>query len=32
MCSEKPKELLLVAGETPIKNDDREVVGSVAKE
>lgn len=32
VCSETSKELLLVAGGTPVKNDDREVVGRIAKE
>lgn len=32
VCSETSKELLLVAGGTPVKNDEREVVGSIAKE
>lgn len=30
VCSEMSKELL--AGGTPVKNDDRAVVGSIAKE
>lgn len=32
VCSETSKELLLVAGGTLVKNDDKEVVGSIAKE